>query len=95
MVLVDREPPVVDDYFTKSEYGEDWPFKIDSVRVDCWGYNEVVLITTWGDFYGINGVARGTGKYLDVFDIWKDNPKDPSTKIPLDEILSYGLSKCD
>ena len=54
---------------------------------------EVILVDK-GKAYALNGKASGSKKYRDLFEIWKENPEIPGTKIPVGDIISRGLKLC-
>jgi len=72
-------------------YGENWPFTVISGVLECRNYKEVIF-KTGGIVYAINGQARG--KYADPKSIWRDDPKIPGVKIPMNTIIQRGLKLC-
>jgi hypothetical protein len=57
-------------YVTKSQYGDDWPFTIESGYVESVDY-AVVFHGCNGTTYALNGIARGQGVYEEIDPIWK------------------------
>jgi len=45
-----------------------------------------------GKVYAVNGNAKI--RYRDTFEIWRDNPKIPGTKINIGEMIQMGLKLC-
>jgi len=73
-------------------YGDDWPFTVDSGRVECRQGGAAVLVV--GDWvYQLNGVAAQKG-YADVSPIWRDNPEIPGTKIDIGKVRQLASSQC-
>ena len=62
-----------DTELSKENYGEKWPFTVSSGVVDC--HANQITFTANGKTYGINGIAVGTNKYLNIGSIWKDDPE--------------------
>ncbi len=54
---------------TSDEYGEAWPFTVDAGTVRCVNPRGVIADVIFegdnGRTYALNGIARGTGKWLD------------------------------
>ena len=53
---------------TKSEYGDNWPFKPDEGTVECLSDGSVIFVVD-GIQYGLNGFAKSRG-YRDLEPIW-------------------------
>lgn len=74
-----------------------WPY---SVTGDVLCINQdaqmqhVVLRSSDGQVYAINGTAQSSGKYLDPHHLWMDNPAIPGTKISVRNVISRGLELC-
>ncbi len=74
-------------------FGDKWPFTVESGRVECRGYKEIILVAK-GKAYALNGTASGSKKYNDLFEIWKKNPKIPGTRIHIGDMINIGLKLC-
>lgn len=83
-------------HLSGEQIGEAYPFQIDGdLKVFLRRREErlvpyVTLATTQGE-YAINGMARESGKYRDYQEIWKDNPKKPTSKMPMSGIMSLAM----
>ncbi len=69
---------------SSSEFGNSWPFNIDSIQVDCVNYRDVI-IRLGSTIYALNGKAKQ--RYPDPEPIMLKPP------IPT-EIIQKGLSFC-
>ena len=83
---------------TRAEFGERWPFTVESGYVDCEGVYEAVFRV--GDkTYAINGTARSWANrrgYLDITtSIWRDNPIGMGLKVNIGEMIDLALRECD
>lgn len=77
---------------TREEFGDDWPFTVDSGRVDCrQGGAAVLIVDQW--VYQLNGVAAQKG-YADLAPIWRDNPEIPGTKVSVGPMIRLALQQC-
>jgi len=80
----------------KSDFGEDWPFKVESGRVECLdGY--MVVFKTGSDVYALNDAARLGGDFKNIKDILRPDANYPGKKImkDLSQIEFEGLKLCD
>ncbi|SEM67324.1 DUF2511 domain-containing protein [Halomonas caseinilytica] len=77
---------------TASEYGNDWPFTVDSGRVDCKPVDAAVF-THDGTAYQLNGAASQRG-YPAIDPLWRENPDIPGTKVSLGKMIDVALSQC-
>lgn len=80
-------------YVSMAEYGERWPFTVPDGTLYC--YNDgprkhVVLNTGNGIQYGLNGAARGAGKFPDSKDIMKPD----KFGVHLQPFIDRGLTLC-
>jgi hypothetical protein len=57
---------------SRSEFGDTWPFTVESGELACVGPGKNVVFTTGGTTYGVNGTARS--RYPTVDPIWKEQP---------------------
>lgn len=77
---------------SREEYGEDWPFTVESGRLECWRGSAAVFVTD-GTVYQLNGVAKTMG-HAPINPIWRDNPAIPGTKISLGPMIQRALKLC-
>ncbi len=78
---------------SREEYGENWPFTVDSGRLECWRGPAAVFVTD-GTVYQLNGVAKQMG-HAPIDPIWRDNPAIPGTKISLGPVIQRALKLCN
>ncbi|MDW0360800.1 DUF2511 domain-containing protein [Halomonas venusta] len=78
---------------SREEYGEAWPFTVDSGRLECWRGPSAVFITS-GKVYQLNGMARQMG-HAPLEPIWRDNPDIPGTKVNIGPMIERALRLCD
>ena len=57
---------------SRSEFGDTWPFTVESGELACVGPGKNVVLTTGGTTYGVNGTAKS--RYPTVDPIWKEQP---------------------
>jgi hypothetical protein len=77
--------------------GSEWPLTVDRGELSCngsGGVGEVVFTSKDGTEYSVNGLAKGTGKYTDIMDIWADDPSVSGLKIDMGPLTEKGLSLC-
>lgn len=74
-----------------AEYGADWPLIVDGGLLTCEPINEVVLRASDGQIYGLNGSARGSGRWRDGLDILREG----KTGADLSEFIKAGLALCE
>ncbi|WP_081194874.1 DUF2511 domain-containing protein [Halomonas sp. BC1] len=75
-----------------SEYGEKWPFTVQSGRLDCVQGRAAIFIV--GDKkYQLNGFAQSKG-YQSITPIWRNNPDIPGAKINIGEMTKLALEQC-
>lgn len=80
----------------QDDYGDAWPFTVESGVIRCLT-GERVVFESGGVTYAINGLARGAMEqqgWSDVGEIWRDNPEGPAPKVSLDGMISLGLGLC-
>lgn len=78
------------------EFGEKWPFIVDEGEVRCVD-GMFIVFSVKGIIYAVNGTARSAMKkngWRDVYEIWKDNPELPDSKISISPIIDRGLELC-
>ncbi len=78
---------------SREEYGENWPFTVDSGRLECWRGPAAVFVAD-GTVYQLNGVAKQMG-HAPIDPIWRDNPAIPGTKISLGPVIQRALKLCN
>lgn len=100
-----EEKPMAEDYqqepeqqepqgilVSREEFGDEWPFTVESGRVDCrQGGAAVFIVDNW--VYQLNGVAAQKG-YADLAPIWRDNPDIPGTKISVGPMIRLAQQQC-
>lgn len=82
---------------TREEFGEAWPFTVDSGVVACRSVSSVIFITD-RKIYAVNGLAMSDGIYEDIKEIWRVDPeagKYGAPRVNLSPILSIGLDLCN
>lgn len=77
---------------SKEEFGEAWPFTIDSGVVDCVD-GQAAIFKTGGRSYQLNGVARSRG-YAPIDPIWRDDPEIPGAKVSVGNMIAIALKQC-
>ena len=80
---------------TKVEFGEDWPFNVESGNVKCVDGNSVVFETN-GNLYALNDAARLSGNYKNIREILRSDANYPGKKITMDlSLIEFeGLKLC-
>ena len=82
---------------TRAEWGDAWPFKVDSGTVDCVNSlgngNGAAVFRYGGKTYALNGYAQSRG-YMNLRPIWRDNPDIPGTKIDIGPMIKLALGQC-
>ncbi len=94
-------PTTPDNTLTRTQFGADWPFTVDSVELSC-SDNGGVLVTADGSTYAVNGTSMGekngdgTPKYVSIRDsgIWAEYPNVPGAKIGIGPVMDRGLAYC-
>lgn len=77
---------------TREEYGDRWPFTVDSGRVECRQGGAVVFVV--GDWvYQLNGIASQKG-YANLAPIWRDNPDIPGSKVSVGPMIRLAQQQC-
>jgi hypothetical protein len=86
---------------TRAEFGERWPFTVESGVLDCIGVGEAVF-RVGNVTYAINGTARSWADrhgYVDLADslIWRDDPAHPGMglKVYIGGMIQLALQQCD
>jgi hypothetical protein len=83
------------------DFGDEWPFTVSNGKLQCLNIRRIgnvevssIVFTTGGKTYALNGTAEGSGKYLDVEPIWKDDPDPLIPKISMGTMISEGQRLC-
>lgn len=77
---------------SKGEFGESWPFTVQSGIVDCVD-GQAAVFKTGGRSYQLNGFARSRG-YAPIDPIWRENPEIPGTKVNIGRMIDLALQQC-
>lgn len=77
---------------SKGEFGESWPFTVESGVVDCVD-GQAAIFKTGGRSYQLNGFARSRG-YAPIDPIWRENPEIPGTKVNIGTMINLALKQC-
>ncbi|WP_431080138.1 DUF2511 domain-containing protein [Pseudomonas thivervalensis] len=83
---------------SSKDYGDAWPFTVDSVDLLCFGPSPKALArTSDGTVYALSGSARSQAKdrgWSDGQDITKPNPTMPSIKMDYSDIVQRAQALC-
>jgi hypothetical protein len=83
---------------SSKDYGDAWPFTVDSVDLLCYGPSPKALArTSDGTVYALSGSARSQAKdrgWSDGQDITKPNPTMPSIKMDYSDIVQRAQALC-
>ena len=81
---------------SKQDFGEAWPFKVDSGILAGYGSGGVgqVVFTANGVTYALNETAARTGACDKVSAVWADDPSKPGEKKDLGPVIARGLQLC-
>lgn len=79
-------------FVSKEQYGEDWPFIVESGYVDC--DRLASIFRHDGKIYTLNGGGKDWG-YLPLQNIWRDNPQLSGTKVNIGPMIQLGLGQCN
>jgi len=77
---------------SKEQYGDRWPFIVNSGVVDCVD-GQAAIFKVNGKSYQLNGLASGKG-YYPIGPIWRDNPAIPGTTISIGPMIDLALKQC-
>jgi hypothetical protein len=77
---------------SQQEFGAAWPFTVVRGHVDC-VQGSAAIFKAGGTSYQLNGFATSRG-YTRIDPIWRDNPNNPGTKVPITPILSIAMERC-
>ncbi|MBP5108642.1 DUF2511 domain-containing protein [Pseudomonas protegens] len=83
---------------SSEEYGDAWPFTVDSVDLLCDGPSPKALArASNGTVYALSGSARSQAKergWADGHEITKPNPTMPSIKMDYSDIVQRAQALC-
>src|SRR5947209_14818060 len=77
---------------SRAEYGDRWPFMVETGYVDCVPPSCAVF-RTGTTTYGLNGLAMSHG-FQDVRPIWRDDPSAPGLKVNIGPMIDLALGRC-
>lgn len=77
---------------TRAQFGDSWPFTVDSGYLDCVPPSCAVF-RTGSTTYGLNGLAKSRD-FQDVRPIWRDDPNAPGLKISIGPMIDLALKEC-
>lgn len=91
------EPAAIEP-LTSSNFEGEWPFSVDG-EISCisqGGDLGHVILKTDSGTYALNGLARESKQYLDIFEspVWKPDPETPGLKVNIGSAISAGLERC-
>lgn len=92
-----RETAVPRGYIARGMLSAEWPFTVDAGTLECEtlaGDAQSVTFVVGDKTYAVNGIAKGTGQYLPLEEIWADDPSIPGTKVNIGPIIDHGLALC-
>lgn len=80
---------------SRNDFGEDWPFNVESGKVFCVDGISVVFETN-GNSYALNDAARLSGNYKNIREILRSDANYPGKKITMDlSLIEFeGLKLC-
>ncbi len=80
----------------KEQYGDDWPFNVQSGTVQCIGEFTIVFKAN-SEIYALNDAARLSGEYKNIREILRADANYPGRKIMMDlSLIEFeGLKLCD
>lgn len=86
---VERSPLQPERVISRADFGEEWPFTVESGTLRCSG-SGAVTFTTEGATYAVNGTASTVGAGIAIEPIWAFAPSlfsdiDIADRIPLSE----------
>lgn len=80
---------------SRDTFEGEWPLTVESGELMCFheggGRLEVVLEVDDALVYAVNGTARGTGEWQDVYDIMRTG----TVPADLGDLIEHGLALCD
>ena len=79
---------------SRAEFGDQWPFTVESGLADCFHINRVPLFIHGEDRYKLTGTGRAFG-FVDLNPIRLDDPDNPGEKMSFEPIVEVALAQCD
>ena len=82
---------------SKSDFGDDWPFSVESGTLSCQGDPYVIIFESGGRTYGLNDAARATEQYEEISVIVKTDENYPGGQVKMDiSVIEFeGLKLCN
>ena len=88
---------------SSAEFKDRWPLTVNTGTLTCnqgpGNLNtQLVTFTTGRKTYALNGAARGQAKrrgWLEIDQIWRDNPSIPGAKVSIRPLIDRGLALCN
>jgi len=80
----------------RQDFGDKWPFTVDSGTIACPGPQEVVFEAN-GRKYALNDVAQQRKReknYYDIYEIARSDPNTGGSKVDINPIIERGLALC-
>lgn len=81
---------------SRAEFGKNWPLSVDSVELRCYG--RALVFAHDNRIFTINGTAESQAiknGWLDMGNIWRNNPDIEGTKIPISPLIARAQKLCD
>lgn len=82
---------------TRADFGKSWPLKVDSGTLMCDGkdgFGDAYIVVD-GQKYALNGLAKGSHKYMDIRPIWaNDKALGPGLKKDIGPLIDAALELC-
>jgi hypothetical protein len=85
----------------RTDYGAQWPLKVDYAVVSCESKTvmgrELLIVTMEdpdGNAYAVNGTAQDHTDFPDIRPIWADDPDVDGLKIDIGPVIDAGLALC-
>ena len=82
---------------SNSDFGDEWPFTVNSGTVECLGDPFMVIFTSGGVSYALNDAAKSSGEFEEIEAILKidENYQGRQVKMNTSLIEFEGLKVCD
>ena len=78
---------------TKAEFGDVWPFTVDSGTADCFHRDRTPIFRIGENTYPLTG--RRMFALADPNEIWRDDPNNPGQNMSFEPIAQVALAQCD
>ena len=79
---------------TQNEFGDRWPFTVESGYVDCI-QNKTPVFRSGPKTYGLTGYGTTNLGLPEIDPIWKNNPSIAGVKISLTPITDLARQQCE